>query len=141
MLMILVLHFRAPSFKTKLILRITNMSLAQGFIYARRRLNQIGFVQSKRKTPGDGSCQIHAVMDQMRHDEELSLHDFIYTKTGHIEFRQLIVNFLEENIENNHIQWIGGEGHGSTNQWIQKMSGNAWCDEVFLTLMAILATL
>ena len=71
-------------------------------------------------------------MDQLLYDNEHYVHDF-----DPKEFRQIIVNFPDENIKNNHIQWIGGDGHGSTNEWVKKMSNNAWCDEVFLTLASI----
>ena len=116
-----------------------NNSIKKAFIHARRRLNQIGFRPSPSQpvTEGDGSCQIHAVLDQMLYDEELAVHDFKDNELGHIEFRQLIVNFLQENIENHHIQWIGDEEYGSIDEWIRKMSANAWCDEVFLRLVSI----
>ena len=71
-------------------------------------------------------------MDQIRYDKEHYVYDF-----NPIEFRQIIVNFLDENIKNKHIQWISDGGHGPKNEWVKKMSANAWCDEVFLRLVAI----
>ena len=68
----------------------------------------------------------------MKYDKEHFVHDFDIN-----EFRQLIVNFLDENIQNNHIEWISGDGYGSKSEWVKKMSANAWCDEVFLRLVAI----
>ena len=43
------------------------MILDQGFVLARRRLNQINFTTST-KTGKDGNCMIYALLDQMKFD-------------------------------------------------------------------------
>ena len=83
------------------------LTLDEGFIFAKRRLQQIKFEnsESQRKTPADGNCYLYACLDQIRYDAVLSrLFD---GPKEHYEFRNLVVNSLQENIDNGHICWDG----------------------------------
>lgn len=81
------------------------LSLDQGFIFAKLRLFQIKFENSKTqpKTRADGNCFLYACLDQIKYDDVLC-HLFDGPK-DHFDFRYLVVNSLEENIENGHIVW------------------------------------
>ena len=83
------------------------LSLDQGFIFAQRLLLQINFENSKhqKKTRADGNCWLYACLDQMKYDDVLCrLFD---GPKEHYEFRYLVVNSLQENIDNGHIHWDG----------------------------------
>ena len=85
------------------------MTLQKGLIYARQRLNKIGYAFSK-KTPADGWCMIHAVLDQLKKDPEFEKFEFTPQ-----EFRTFIVDFLPECIDDGHIKWINNV-YGTKNE-------------------------
>ena len=79
---------------------------------------------------GDGNCAIHAILDQMTYDREHR-----HLKLTHKEFRRLIANSLEENVQNGHIHWDLHARGCSIEAWVKKYSRvGCYVGEVFLRL-------
>ena len=106
----------------------TKMTLNQGCYVMERRLKEIGFTVSK-KTPGDGSCMFHALLDQIQLNP--SLPPFA---ENHWELRYKIVyEGFEKFIDK--LEWPNDPKVGSKLDWKNNMtSPSTWGDEIVLQL-------
>ena len=112
---------------------LKNLSLEEGKSYMFFRLKKLGFQKSptQPKTPLDGNCMVHAILDQMRYDP---VHAPTAKIIDHRQLRLLIATSLPNLIDQGKIHWHKGIWDGSSEDWIKSMSQcGTYCDEVFLT--------
>ena len=84
------------------------------------------------RTPGDGSCMAHALVNQMSFDPILSLN-----RLDHHEFRKYIVNSLPQMITSGIIEFNFSieTQFGTPEQWMeQALVPNSYLDTIFLNV-------
>ena len=107
------------------------LSLEHGKFVMDRRLKELNFRLSDMKSPADGSCMFHAILDQIQNNPSLSSY-----AESHWELCWKIVSegydkFLKTDL----LCWPDDPLVGSKKEWRKKMlDPNEWGDEVVLNI-------
>ena len=116
----------------------SKMSLHHGQFVMESRLRSLNF-EVLEKTPADGSCLFHSILDQISRNQELK--NFA---ANHWELRWKIVSEgFEKYIKTSLMEWPDDDPEcGSKEEWREKMlNPNAWGDQIDLHLASNLLEL